>query len=899
MSIPKQVLIDIDIRAEDIKSANAAMVEAQKKSALYFAEIQRLKTAQAENNALMKVGAITSDDYAKKTVELTSQQRTATKGLQESNKEYANNKIVVDAAKGSNEQLKAQLALLTKEYNGLSKEQRETGKHGAELQGQILGITNKLKENESAVGDNRRSVGNYEGALRNVLGAMRDSNGALKGFGGGLLGVADGFKVAGGGVKGFGMALMSLGLPLIIAGISALVNVFKQFAPVAEAVEATIVGLKAAFGALISGNSIGEAVKQSQALLQTMRDLEDTQNAFNTMSEKTSNQIASIITQSKDRTKTDQERIDLLKQANVLEKQLFDANVERVNRLLEDEKKAFLQKTKLTEAEFAILSEGTGKQAVELRNRVEDIEAFSEEELASIQGKQLQIAQFEGESAILKDKLANRSNALQEEMSKVAQDASDKQAEAANKLAEKRAAALAKEREDALTHSREMRQIADDFALSQLEDTERKFVELGKELNRLREAKVSEVDIERYASEKIAQIEQEESDKKLAIQAKAFNDYIELLDLREQVEISSAETSIKNDTDLAAAKNKITIDYMQQRLAAMLELAWMDEKLTEQEINNLKLLDDAIKRVKGTMSGEDGAPAPTIAEFLGMSEKDFASMQAGMQSAIDLLGAAQQIIAFNADQRKNEIDERLQSEISAIEASTASEEDKAKRIKALERRAAQEKYKIELDQFNSAKALSIIMAVISTAQAVINGLNAGLALGPAGVVAGPIMAATAGALGAVQIGLIAAQQPPSPPKLAHGGVLVGASHEQGGIPITVNGRGGYEAEGDEIVLTKNVFRDPHLRQMASDLNVAGGGVPIVSRAGRFATGGALGGSQSFAARSASAAQSISPQQMAAMMADAVSGQPAPIVRVSDINRVAGNQRRVQASAELR
>jgi hypothetical protein len=47
------------------------------------------------------------------------------------------------------------------------------------------------------------------------------------------------------------------------------------------------------------------------------------------------------------------------------------------------------------------------------------------------------------------------------------------------------------------------------------------------------------------------------------------------------------------------------------------------------------------------------------------------------------------------------------------------------------------------------------------------------------------------------------------------GVLRGPSHEQGGIPLN--------AEGEEIILTKGVYRNPALRSMASAINVAGGG----------------------------------------------------------------------------
>jgi len=52
------------------------------------------------------------------------------------------------------------------------------------------------------------------------------------------------------------------------------------------------------------------------------------------------------------------------------------------------------------------------------------------------------------------------------------------------------------------------------------------------------------------------------------------------------------------------------------------------------------------------------------------------------------------------------------------------------------------------------------------------------------------------------------------------GVLKGKSHAQGGIPI--------EAEGDEIILAKGVYRNKQLRAEASRLNVLGGGRSFAS-----------------------------------------------------------------------
>jgi hypothetical protein len=60
--------------------------------------------------------------------------------------------------------------------------------------------------------------------------------------------------------------------------------------------------------------------------------------------------------------------------------------------------------------------------------------------------------------------------------------------------------------------------------------------------------------------------------------------------------------------------------------------------------------------------------------------------------------------------------------------------------------------------------------------------------------------------------------------LERGGVLKGATHSEGGIPFKVGGVPGFEAEHNEIILTKGVFEDPVKRKIASDLNVSEGGV---------------------------------------------------------------------------
>lgn len=111
-----------------------------------------------------------------------------------------------------------------------------------------------------------------------------------------------------------------------------------------------------------------------------------------------------------------------------------------------------------------------------------------------------------------------------------------------------------------------------------------------------------------------------------------------------------------------------------------------------------------------------------------------------------------------------------------------------------------------------------------------------------------------------------------------GGVLIGPSHEQGGIPFTVAGRPGFEAEGGEVVLTKGVWQNDLLRPMASMLNVMGGGAPLLPR-GHMALGGVASARVPEQLRGG-ATQVINPAQLGAAVAAALRKQP-PVIRWVD------------------
>jgi TP901 family phage tail tape measure protein len=122
---------------------------------------------------------------------------------------------------------------------------------------------------------------------------------------------------------------------------------------------------------------------------------------------------------------------------------------------------------------------------------------------------------------------------------------------------------------------------------------------------------------------------------------------------------------------------------------------------------------------------------------------------------------------------------------------------------------------IKRKAFASQKAAAIIQATIEGILAVMKTYSA--IPYPFNIPASILV----GGLAATQIALIERQPMP---EFARGTVLKGRSHDQGGIPLYQRGHHIGDAEGDEIIMTKGVYRNPEARRIASDLNQQFGGV---------------------------------------------------------------------------
>jgi hypothetical protein len=132
------------------------------------------------------------------------------------------------------------------------------------------------------------------------------------------------------------------------------------------------------------------------------------------------------------------------------------------------------------------------------------------------------------------------------------------------------------------------------------------------------------------------------------------------------------------------------------------------------------------------------------------------------------------------------------------------------------------KKQIEKQAAKTALGISLIQATANVAEAITKSLS----LGPAGAA----LAIVSAGIGAVQVGLIAQQisqldqyKRGGIVRLQGGGMVVGPSHEYGGVKYQ---GGGIELEGGEAVI--NRMSSIKYQGLLSQINMAGGGKPVIN-----------------------------------------------------------------------
>ena len=243
-----------------------------------------------------------------------------------------------------------------------------------------------------------------------------------------------------------------------------------------------------------------------------------------------------------------------------------------------------------------------------------------------------------------------------------------------------------------------------------------------------------------------------------------------------------------------------------------LDLISDEEALRIQEqISNIKTQVGAlgVELLELGTDDETGEKVGAVAASLGLTKNGELKMQLALDAINQSFAVIDEAISVRAQRRLGELE--AQKEAGVI--TTAEFEEQRRKI---EYEAALAGHRTQIVQAMNAATMAALNAYAST--------NAIIGVGP---FMAPAAAAVAGAFGAAQVALIAANKP----RFSEGGILNGPSHANGGIQMF--GKGGYfgEAEGGEAILTKGVMQNPALASMASAINVAAGGRPLFQDGG--------------------------------------------------------------------
>jgi len=619
----------------------------------------------------------------------------------------------------------------------------------AEATKQIKDLSDALKKQEGAIGDNRRSVGGYKDAIVSAFNEIKVGGVAISNVVDPLKNLGAAFGTAGTGVKGFAGALATTGLPLIIIGVNSLIEAFRTFEPLAEAVEQVMGGISSAFTS--SYDSGVKLVKMKQDL----EDLDRNTIVTNALIRKQINELEAIAA---GKARTDEERIAATEKANAL--RLQQVEIERT----------------AAKAEVAIQQEAVRQAEQSARTKAGFLTAIG----------------FATEVQVNDDILKAREEAIAKQI-----DIDDKYNQAV---------------------------IANDNLLLRLRKPEEEKTVKLKQKTSNEVIKIKEVELK--SLEDILAKEQVAKDK-------AFEeDTNRLLD----AEVKSAQITANRVGSINARVDAELI--ARNRLL-------QNEQLNETERQNIiRESEDKIAKIK-----QDAAKQQIDIEKKKQDET-IARIQYGLTQASNTLGLISQALQQGSQ-------ERLDSFKSNAEAEKKTLENQFKHGEISKKKYNQELARIDADarkkesdekrkQWEIAKGIQITNAVIQTAQAVLSAYSSGVAYPLIGPATGAVFAAIAGALGAVQIGIIAAQQPP---KFALGGKaydIGGKAHSSGGTPIHVNGEYVAEAEDGEglFIMKRDAYQAGKLSNwnqlyggnswgVNTNFAALGGAIPIVESDGGY------------------------------------------------------------------
>ena len=340
-------------------------------------------------------------------------------------------------------------------------------------------------------------------------------------------------------------------------------------------------------------------------------------------------------------------------------------------------------------------------------------------------------------------------------------------------------------------------------------EAERRVKERSKEIEALRRQKSEEIiEIQSLADAK-AQLKGQLSERELA-QIKTLEQAKKAL--RVQAEKELLEESLKNFEE----QKQILMGYLSTLTGEAKEK--LKEDITQIEDKMLQAREklDDIKNNKDAKEEKAAGQELEKVDVLGFTAKDWEDTFSHLDEMSNRFKAVDMVVgamsnAFsqfaqlqqNLNQKelatytKNQ-EQQKQALLTRLNQGYISQAQYQKELAKLEEEAQAKKKELAVKQFQAQKAMNMMSIVANTAVGIMRAYEAG-------PIAGSVFAAIVGAMGAVQLGIVAAQQPPS---YARGGYTKGlgfkdeSGQEVAGI-----------VHGDEYVVPQWLKKDPEVAQV--------------------------------------------------------------------------------------
>lgn len=341
----------------------------------YMGKLEEVNAEEKKLRETIKESGKSTDEQRKQLAAIKAAQDEYKSAIRDLNKEVQNNIKHEKEQDGSLRSLRAQLSNATKDFDSLSKAERE-GAKGKALAKHINELTDELKEAEAETQRFYRNVGNYEESIKKAIAANVPFIGQIQS----MIDVSGGASKA---IKSLGSAVVNLSKTLltllanpvfaVLAGLAAIIMAIKTainsseeatnrwnvvLAPLGRAMDFLMNLLQKAVGYLLSfveagmkmydwamklaeklpivGDKIKKINKANEEAIQLAKekaDIEKQARENEVLNAKDASRVAELRKEAKDRENaTAEERLAAIKEANKLEEQAAKRNVELAER---------------------------------------------------------------------------------------------------------------------------------------------------------------------------------------------------------------------------------------------------------------------------------------------------------------------------------------------------------------------------------------------------------------------------------------------------------------------------------------------------------------------------------------------------------------------------------------